>query len=176
MELRSFEAIMGALNRHQVRCLLVGGMAVVAHGHGRMTHDLDLVVKLEKEDILGAFRALSELGYAPRVPVTADGFADPDTRRGWIRDKNMTVLNFYSDRFRTTPVDVFVEEPFDFDTAYARAEIAEVEGVTVRYVDIETLIAMKEAAGRPIDLDDARHLRLLASDGGTDPATTEDLS
>lgn len=176
MELRSFEAIMEALNRHRVRCLLVGGMAVVAHGHGRMTHDLDLVVKLEKDDILGAFRALAELGYAPRVPVTAEGFADPATRRGWIENKNMTVLNFYSDRFRTTPVDVFVEEPFDFDTAYARAEIAEVEGVTVRYVDIETLIAMKEAAGRPIDLDDARQLRRLAGQGATDTESLEDPS
>ena len=41
MEVRSFEAIVGALNDHGVRYLLVGGMAVEAHGHGRMTHDLD---------------------------------------------------------------------------------------------------------------------------------------
>ncbi len=41
MELRSFESIMAALGEHGLRFLLVGGMAVVAHGHGRLTHDLD---------------------------------------------------------------------------------------------------------------------------------------
>jgi hypothetical protein len=100
MELKSFEAIMGALADHEVRCLLVGGMAVVAHGHGRMTHDLDLGV----------------------------------------------------------------QEPFDFDQAYARAHTADLEGLTIRFVDLATLIAMKEAAGRPIDLDDVRHLRLLSDE------------
>ena len=51
-----------------------------------------------------------------------------------------------------------------------QAVVADVNGVEVRIVDLETLIAMKEAAGRPIDLDDVRHLRLLADeqrrDGG----------
>ncbi len=37
MELQSFEAVMGALDDAGVRSILVGGMAVVSHGHGRMT-------------------------------------------------------------------------------------------------------------------------------------------
>ena len=164
MQLQSFKAIMGALNTHDVRCLLVGGMAVVAHGHGRMTHDLDLVIKLERENILRTFQALAGLDYRPRVPVTAEAFADPNIRQGWIDEKNMTVLNLYSERFRTTPVDLFVEEPFDFEDTYARAHVADVEGVTVRFVDLATLIAMKESAGRPIDLDDVRNLKLLEPD------------
>lgn len=168
MELKSFEAIMGALADHEVRCLLVGGMAVVAHGHGRMTHDLDLVVQLDRPNILRAFMALASLGYQPRVPVTAEDFANPETRQQWVDQKQMTVLNLYSDRFRTTPVDLFVQEPFDFDQAYARAHTADLEGLTIRFVDLATLIAMKEAAGRPIDLDDVRHLRLLG-DGEARP-------
>ena len=51
MEVRSFEAIAGALNSQGVRYLVVGGMAVVAHGHGRMTHDLDLVISLDLDDV-----------------------------------------------------------------------------------------------------------------------------
>jgi len=97
MELRSFEAIVRALNDHRVQFLIVGGMAVVAHGHGRMTHDIDLVV----------------------------------------------------------------QEPFDFEVAYANAFVADLEGTTVRFVDLATLIDMKIAAGRPIDLDDVSHLQLL---------------
>jgi hypothetical protein len=165
MELRSFESIMAALAAQDVRFLVVGGMAVVAHGHGRLTHDLDLVIELERDNILRAFAALGSLGYHPRVPVTAEEFADPAERRRWIDEKHMTVLNLYSDTFRTTPVDLFVSEPFDFATAYERAHLTEVGGVPLRFVDLATLIAMKEAAGRPVDLDDVRHLRLLVDEG-----------
>jgi hypothetical protein len=131
---------------------------------------VDLVIELEPENVRRAFAALESLGYRPRVPVTASGFADPEMRRSWIEEENMTVLNFDSDRFRATPVDIFVEEPFAFHDAHEKAVVADVNGVEVRIVDLETLIAMKEAAGRPIDLDDVRHLRLLADeqrrDGG----------
>ncbi len=164
MELQSFEAVMGALDDAKVRSILVGGMAVVSHGHGRMTHDLDLVVDLQRDNVLALFAALSRLGYRPLVPVTAEGLADPAIRRSWVEEKNMTVLNFHSDRYRAMPVDVFVVEPFDFARAWKDAVVADVNGVEVRIVDLATLIAMKEDAGRPIDLDDARHLRLLADD------------
>ncbi len=159
MELHSFEAILGALNEGQVRYLLVGGMAVVAHGHGRMTHDVDLVIKLDRDNILKSFASLGRLGYAPRVPVTAEAFADPENRRRWITEKNMTVLNFYSERYKTTPVDVFAAEPFPYDETESRSLVADLGGITFRYVD---LIRMKEAVGRPIDLDDVRQLRLIA--------------
>ena len=129
-----------------------------------MTHGLDLVIKLERENIIRSFQALAGLDYRPRVPVTAEAFADPNIRRGRIEEKNMTVLNLHSERFRTTPVDLFVEEPFDFEDKYVRAHVAEVERVTVRFVDLATLIAMKESAGRPIDLDDVRNLKLLDPD------------
>jgi len=36
------------------------------------------------------------------------------------------------------------------------------DGETFTFVDIETLIKMKEAAGRPKDLDDIEHRRLLS--------------
>jgi hypothetical protein len=80
MELRSFESIMATLGAQDVRFLVVGGMAMVAHGHGRLTHDLDLVIALEHDNILRAFAALGSLGYQPRVPVTAEEFADPARR------------------------------------------------------------------------------------------------
>jgi predicted nucleotidyltransferase len=78
----------------------------------------------------------------------------------------MAVVNLYSDTFRTTPIDLFVTEPFDFATAFERAHLTEVAGVPFRFVDLATLIAMKEAAGRPVDLDDVRHLRLLLDEDG----------
>ena len=44
MERRSVEAIVEGLNRAQVRYLIVGGLAVVAHGFVRFTADIDLVL------------------------------------------------------------------------------------------------------------------------------------
>lgn len=173
MELTSFEAIIGALAEHEVRYLIVGGMAVVVHGHGRMTHDLDLVIELEYDNVQRAFTALAGLGYQPRVPVTAAQFADPAERRSWIEHKHMTVLNLYSDRFRTTPIDLFVEEPFEFASAHARAHVQALGDLEVRVVDLATLIQMKQAAGRAIDLDDVRQLQLLQRDEprGREPET-----
>jgi hypothetical protein len=164
VELHTFKAVMDSLNRHKVRNLLVGGMAVVAHGYGRMTFDVDLVVQLDKANVLRAFTALATMGYQPRVPVTAEQFADARMRKQWILEKGMKVLNFWSDHHRSTVVDVFVEEPFDFEATYAKSIEADAEGVPFRYVDIDTLIRMKELAGRPNDLDDIRHLRMLADE------------
>lgn len=165
MKLKSVRAIARALQKAEVRCLFAGGIAVVAHGYGRMTFDVDLVLQLETGNVMRAFRALKRLGYVPRVPVTGEQFADAAVREGWIREKGMRVLNLCSDRHRETPIDIFVEEPFDFDEAFDAARSEEIEpGVTMRFVDARRLISMKELAGRPKDLDDAEHLRLLLRD------------
>jgi hypothetical protein len=42
-------------------------------------------------------------------------------KEGWVRDKGMQVLQFWSDAHRETSVDVFVTEPFNFDAEYASA-------------------------------------------------------
>lgn len=162
MKLESVERIVRALNEGGVPFIVVGGLAVVAHGYGRQTQDLDLVVRLEPNAIRAAFQALATLGYRPRIPVTADGFADAQQRARWISEKGMTVLNFHSDQHRETPVDVFVTEPFDFETEYAASTVEEVApGVPLRVVRLAALIRLKREAGRPQDLADIAELRLL---------------
>lgn len=77
MKTASFRAICGALDRHRVRFLVAGGLAVNAHGYLRFTKDADLAIDLVSENIAEAFAALAELGYRPNVPVSADQFATP---------------------------------------------------------------------------------------------------
>ena len=99
------------------------------------------------------------------VPVRVEDFADPTTRERWIREKGMRVLQLWSDRHRETAVDVFVTEPFDFGSEYAEAYWEELlPGLMVPFVQLKTLIRMKEEAGRPRDLDDAQHLRWILED------------
>lgn len=162
MKIASIEAIVRGLHDAGVPFIVVGGLAVVAHGYGRQTRDLDLVIRLDPDSIRSAFSALATLGYRPRVPVTADAFADPRQRGRWITDKGMRVLNFHSDRHRETPVDLFVNEPFDFGAEFASAKIEELApGALVRVLRLETLLRLKQEAGRPQDLADIAELKLI---------------
>ena len=166
MKLAIFQSVMAGLNRHKVRYLLVGGMAVVAHGYGRMTYDIDLVIRLTPTNVRKAFAALCELGFKPRIPVSPAEFADPKIRSRWAREKNMVVLNFFQSAGDPLTVDLFVAEPFPFAAAYGKAEVSAVNGIPFRFVDLRTLIDMKRKAGRPVDLEDVRHLEQLAADHG----------
>ena len=97
MKLASFEAIATALDDAGVRYLVAGGLAVNAHGYLRFTKDVDIVVQLVPDNVLRAFAALQAIGFRPSVPVTAAESADPEIRCGWIRDKGMQVLQFWSE-------------------------------------------------------------------------------
>lgn len=161
MKLASFEAIVSALNAAEVRYIVVGGVAVNAHGYLRFTKDVDLVIRLSERDIVSAFHALEQIDYRPSNPVTAQDFANPILRETWRREKGMLVLKMWSDRHRETPLDIFVYEPFDFEAEYGRALFNENE-IPARFASIETLIAMKEPVGRTQDLLDIEKLRLIA--------------
>lgn len=177
MKLTTLEAIGRALARADVSYLVAGGVAVNAHGHQRLTHDLDLVLRLAPENVRRALQALEDLGYRPMLPVDAEEFADPERRRVWIAERNMQVFSLVSENHRETAIDLFVTEPFDYETEHRDALVAEVApGVEMRFVRLEALIGMKEASARPLDLDDARHLRWiadqLAEDEGGEPYAT----
>ncbi len=162
MQLAAFKAIVSSLDKEDVQFLIVGGMAVVAHGYGRVTFDIDIVIQLNSDNIIRGFRALESIGYRPRVPVTGESFSDEQQRAEWIETKGMLVLNFFSDKYPRTMLDVFVSEPFDFDVVYDKALKEELDDSTpFRVVDLETLIAMKNEAGRDKDLDDIKHLRMI---------------
>lgn len=75
----------------------------------------------------------------------------------------MVVFQLRSDQHRETTLDIFVAEPFDFDIEYDRALMGNIlPAVSVRFVCLETLLRMKEAAGRAKDEEDIRQLRLLS--------------
>lgn len=168
MRTGDFGAIFSALSSGGVRYLVVGGVAVVLHGHTRFTSDVDLVVALDEENVRRAIEALRTLGYRPRAPVDPLGFADAETRRGWIEEKNLMVFSLWSPSHPGTEVDLFVEEPFDFDRAFARALRVEMGGIIVSVAAVEELVSLKQRAGRPKDLEDIAELRAIEElrDGG----------
>ena len=159
MEVRSVEAIVRALNEAEVQYLIVGGLAVNAHGFVRLTRDIDIVLALEPNNASRGLNALLAIGYQLSVPARPEEFADAKTREDWRRNKGMIVLKLWSDEHRRTPVDIFVYEPFDFAVETTRSQALEVcRGVTAPVVSLPTLLEMKKRAGRPQDLIDIEEL------------------
>jgi hypothetical protein len=165
----AIEQVLAALEAEKVRYLVVGGVAVVLHGHLRTTADLGLVVELAPENARRAIAALTNLGFRPRAPVAAEHFADAAARQSWIDEKDLTVFSLWSDRLPDVEVDLFVKEPFPFDEVYARAVRVPLDVTTATVVSVEDLIAMKRASGRPIDLADVEALRALSGAPGGKP-------
>lgn len=156
-----FEDFFRELNEDGVRYVVVGGVAVVLHGHPRMTADIDLVVDLDPAAAGVAMRSLTRMGLRPRVPVAAESFADPVQRRRWIEERGMMVFNLYDPRDPLRSVDLFVEHPIPFDELWSRSSLIALPGVDVRVASIEDLIAMKRKAGRPQDAEDIQALEEL---------------
>lgn len=149
-----FEPIFENLNRHQARYVVVGGLAVVLHGHARLTAGVDLVVDFTPGQLERTLTALSELGLRARAPVELLDFASPEHRTAWIREKGMRVFSLWDPNNPMREVDLFVEPPISFDELWTRSRVVELSTVTVRIAGVDDLIAMKRLAGRPEDLSD----------------------
>ena len=162
MEIDHLERIFGALQTANVRYLVVGGLAVIAHGYLRYTNDIDLVVAFERNNLATAMAVLKELGYRPKAPVNALDFADPEKRRQWVEEKGMVVFQLVSENFTREPIDVFVSAPFDVEAAYACCEWRDVAPtLRVPVVSLSALLDMKRSASRSTDLIDVEKLLQL---------------
>ncbi|HJT82702.1 MAG TPA: hypothetical protein VJ719_16010 [Chthoniobacterales bacterium] len=162
MRLRDVEAILRALNDAHVRYLIVGGLAVVAHGYVRATVDIDIVINLEHDNVIRAMAALKAIGYVPLVSVDPTQFADENVRQGWIEHKHMIVFQMRHSDPESTRLDIFVEEPFDFESEFAKAKWDTVAGIASPVLRFEQLLQMKRDSGRPQDLADIAELELIA--------------
>ncbi len=156
-----FEPIFVALEAGQVRYVVVGGMATVLHGYARLTADVDLVVDQAPEEALKAIRVLGSLGFIPRPPVSAEDYANAETRRMWFEEKAMRVLSLWDPENPMREVDLFIENPIDFDLLYERSHLVPLTTTSVRIASIEDLIQLKRLANRPEDLRDIEALQAI---------------
>lgn len=158
-----YDDVFAALNAANVRYVVVGGVAVVLHGHLRMTIDLDLVVDLAADQASAAVAALTALGLQPRLPVAAIDFADASKRQTWVDERNLQVFSFYDADDPMREVDVFATEPLPIDELLAEATVLTIGGVAVPVASRRHLVAMKRSAGRPQDLADIDALEQLGA-------------
>jgi hypothetical protein len=158
------EDVLAALEAAGVRYLVVGGVAVVLHGHLRTTADLDLSVALDRDNALRTVAALKGIGFRPRAPVPMEQFADARARASWVEDKGLPVFSVWSDRCPGLKVDLFVQEPIEFEGAWGRRVVAQLGSTRAAVASFADLLTMKRAAGRLQDLADVAALEALGND------------
>jgi len=137
-----------------LRCVLIGGLAVMVHGGTRMTEDADLAIAFDIDNRRKVVAALAPLNprplrYSGKTPFTWD---EKSIRAPW------TI--FMTDAGR---IDLIVRLPGidSFDGLYERSLVFDAAGVAIRVAAIEDLIAIKTQADRDRDRDDVNQLRAL---------------
>lgn len=154
-----FEPLFDALNRADVRYVVVGGVAVVLHGFARLTGDVDLAIDLRPAEARKAVATFGRLGLRPRLPVDPMQLADPAVRSAWVREKHMRVFTFVDPTNPMLVVDCFAEDMLPFDDLWARSEVRSLASTTVRVASIGDLITLKRQAARAQDLQDIEALQ-----------------
>jgi len=153
-----YEDVFRELNKRKVRYLVVGGIAVNLYGVPRATMDLDLMVDTEGENLLKFVDALERMGYKPRVPVKATALADPAKRREWQKKKHMVVFSFYRPALPYQEVDIFLNNPIDFEEASKTRKFVVAEGIRIPLISLDNLIKLKRELSREQDLSDVEAL------------------
>jgi hypothetical protein len=152
------EPFFTALNRGNVRYVVVGGLATVLHGFARLTADIDLIVDLDPIEARKTISVMVGLGLRPRAPVDPFSFADAQMRRAWVEEKGMVVLSFWNPMQPLHEVDLFVENPIDFAELWSRAEDISYKDTSIRIASIPDLIHLKRLADR---VEDQRDIEAL---------------
>lgn len=140
---------MDALARHNVRYLIVGGIAAILHGWPGATADLDVLGAFDPGNLERLAAALADLD------ATASGW---DGTAGTLATQTAWPL-----QTRAGPVDLlFVLEPWgDYDELLPRSEEIQAFGLALPVVSLGDLIDLKQALGRPKDLRVALELEAL---------------
>lgn len=150
-----------ALDRDQVRYLLVGGLAINIYGVERATMDVDLMLALDGENVQKFLKTAESLGLQPVLPVKLTDLMNPAILREWIDVKHMLAFALRPPEPTAPTVDILVKPKVDFEEAYARRQERELAGFKVALASLDDLIALKTGTGRQHDAADIVALRRL---------------
>lgn len=158
--------VLRALNHSRLRYVVVGGLATVLHGYARFTADIDLILDLAAGESKNAIDAFVDMGFVPRAPVDPHDFLDEARRSEWIAKKNMKVFSFWKPGDAFSSIDLFVENPIEFEDLWSRAERVDIGGEIIRIASIPDLIDLKKLANRPQDWEDIKNLEEILRSRG----------
>jgi predicted nucleotidyltransferase len=148
--IEEYRTVIDALQKAGVSFLLVGGVAVIAHGYARSTSDLDLWVKPENAQKPLIKTALISVGY------DADDLSILDNYN--FTEAVVFSLNYYPEK-----IDILTRiNLVSFDEAYAQKELIDVDGLLLPVIHLQHLVLSKINTGRPQDAADISRLQDIA--------------
>ena len=149
--LNRLQNVFASFQQHQVKYVVIGGIAAVLHGVPRATFDLDILIEATPENAQKLLDALLEANLGTAALISAQELLANE-------------ITVFSDRIR---VDVQTFTPgIDFATAWENRETMNYQGQDFFILSKSNLIAAKRAAGRQIDLEDVRLLELDNNEEG----------
>ena len=138
---------MKALVDAGVQFIIVGGAAATAHGSARLTQDLDVVYARDRQNLDRVVAAMSSQhiylrGAPPGLPFSFD-------RKTLERGLNFTLTSDLGD------IDLLGEivGGGGYESLISHTVELELFGYRCRCLDLDTLIRVKRASGRPKDLE-----------------------
>ncbi len=141
--LARLEKAFKSFHSHDVRYVVIGGIAAIIHGVPRATLDLDILIEASRENVERLLAALQESGFGTAALSTPES----------ILENEITFLRDY------VRLDIQTSTPgLLFADAWKNKIIRQYEGAVFYVASLDDLLASKRAAGRPIDLEDVRQL------------------
>ena len=139
------EKLLQSLNARRARYVIIGATAFPVHGYARATLDIDIFVEASEANARRVLEALSDFGY----DVSDLTVEDLLTKKVLIRQY---VLQ--------TDFHPFVAG-VTFEEVWRNRVESRIGKTPAAFASLDDLIRMKEAAGRPKDLEDLKVLRML---------------
>lgn len=147
---QDFEDLLTLLGKHEVRYLIIGGMAFIYHAKPRYTKDMDIWVGFTPENVARANQALAEFG-SPTLLSTD-------------RNDEVLQLGFAPDR-----IDFFLRiEGMVFEDAWRSRVQGSYGRCEANWIDLDTLLKIKSGIHKPKHQEDARILRQVKRMKGSD--------
>lgn len=148
--LNQLRDVFASLQKHNVRYLVIGGVAAVLYGVPRATFDLDILIEATPENATALLKALEAAQFGTALLTNAEDLLAHE-------------ITIFRDRVR---IDVQTFTPgIRFDEAWSRRAIMDFDGQSFNVVSRNDLVVSKLASGRPVDIEDVRLLRLSTDEG-----------
>jgi predicted nucleotidyltransferase len=143
------------LNDAGVQFIVIGGVAAISHGSARFTKDVDVVYSRTADNISRIVTALA--AHAPYIRGAPPGLPFIWDARTIEMGLNFTLTTDLGD------IDLLGEIAGGggYDQLYDQTESKTMFGQTCQCLKLETLIAVKRAAGRPKDFEAIAELEAL---------------
>lgn len=154
--------ILAELNREGVEFLLIGGVAVGFHGYVRATKDVDIVPAPDPANLERLARLLQRLDAEIEGAEEFEDEELPDP----LDPEALGLGGNWVLRTRLGRFDImqWIGEDALWGKLAPAAIDADIDGLPIKIVSYEDLVALKEMAGRPEDLTDLRRLRQARSE------------